>query len=91
MAASLTQRARRRGPLSFSGSNSLGDHRSSVPGPLHARADTAWRSRRVPRRFCLQEQGGELVVEDAKGMRTKDYVIKRKLMLSVHGIRVSEV
>lgn len=35
--------------------------------------------------------GGELVVEDAKGMRTRDYVIKRKLMLYQHGIRVREV
>lgn len=33
----------------------------------------------------------ELVVEDTKGMRTKDYIIKRKLMLYVHGIRIKEV
>jgi hypothetical protein len=34
---------------------------------------------------------GSLVVEDTKGVRTKDYVIKRKLMLWVHGIRIKEV
>jgi hypothetical protein len=34
---------------------------------------------------------GETVVEDSKGMRTKDYVIKRKLMLYIHGIRIMEV
>lgn len=34
---------------------------------------------------------GENVVEDAKGVRTKDYIIKRKLMLAVHGIRIKEV
>lgn len=34
---------------------------------------------------------GELVVEDAKGMRTDVYKIKRKLMLWRHGIRISEV
>lgn len=34
---------------------------------------------------------GKQVVEDAKGMKTKDYVIKRKLMLWVHGIRIREV
>ena len=34
---------------------------------------------------------GETVVEDAKGVRTKEYVIKRKLMMWVHGIRVKEV
>lgn len=31
------------------------------------------------------------VVEDVKGVRTSTYVIKRKLMLWVHGIRVVEV
>ena len=34
---------------------------------------------------------GVLVVEDAKGVRTKEYRIKRKLMLSVYGIRIKEV
>lgn len=33
----------------------------------------------------------EIVVEDTKGMRTKDYIIKRKLMLERHGIRIREV
>ena len=36
-------------------------------------------------------QNGETVVEDAKGMRTDVYKLKRKLMLYVHGIRISEV
>lgn len=34
---------------------------------------------------------GERIVEDTKGVRTKDYIIKRKLMLWVHGIRIVEV
>ena len=34
---------------------------------------------------------GTDVVEDTKGVRTKDYIIKRKLMLFVHGIRISEI
>lgn len=34
---------------------------------------------------------GVLVVEDTKGIRTKDYIIKRKLMLYIHGIRIREV
>ena len=34
---------------------------------------------------------GENIVEDAKGIRTKDYILKRKLMLAVHGIRIKEV
>lgn len=33
---------------------------------------------------------GKEVVEDAKGMRTRDYIIKRKLMLYIHGIKVQE-
>lgn len=33
---------------------------------------------------------GEYIVEDAKGVRTKEYIIKRKLMLQVHGIRIKE-
>jgi hypothetical protein len=37
------------------------------------------------------KQDGKLVVEDTKGFRTKDYIIKRKLMLWVHGIRIREI
>ena len=33
----------------------------------------------------------EVVVEDTKGFHTKDYIIKRKLMLYIHGIRIREV
>ena len=40
--------------------------------------------------FVYTENGGT-VVEDTKGYRTKDYNIKRKLMLYVHGIRIKEV
>ncbi len=36
-------------------------------------------------------EDGKQVVEDAKGFKTKDYIIKRKLMLWVHGIRIKEV
>lgn len=39
----------------------------------------------------VYQQGNETVVEDTKGMRTTDYVIKRKLMLHVHGIRIREI
>lgn len=34
---------------------------------------------------------GKTVVEDTKGVRTKEYIIKRKLMLAVHGIRIKEI
>lgn len=33
---------------------------------------------------------GKVVVEDAKGMRTDKYIIKRKLMLYIHGIKIQE-
>lgn len=39
----------------------------------------------------VYRQGDELIVEDAKGVKTKDYIIKRKLMLWVHGIQIKEV
>jgi len=35
-------------------------------------------------------QNGEIVVEDTKGFRTNDYIVKRKLMLWIHGIRIKE-
>ena len=38
----------------------------------------------------MYEQNGKVVVEDTKGMRTKEYVIKRKLMLYKYGIRIKE-
>ena len=35
--------------------------------------------------------GWRRVVEDVKGMRTREYVLKRKLMLMVHGVAIREV
>lgn len=34
---------------------------------------------------------GERVIEDVKGVKTRDYIIKRKLMLQIYGISVKEV
>ena len=34
---------------------------------------------------------GKMVVEDVKGKRTREYIIKRKLMLWRHGIKIVEV
>ena len=36
-------------------------------------------------------ENGKTVVEDTKGVKTKDYIIKRKLMLYVHGIQIKEI
>ena len=38
----------------------------------------------------FDNEKNELVVEDTKGFRTTEYVIKRKLMLHEHGIRIKE-
>lgn len=34
---------------------------------------------------------GKVIVEDTKGFRTKEYIIKRKLMLYVHHIQIKEI
>jgi hypothetical protein len=34
---------------------------------------------------------GQRVVEDTKGMRTTDYIIKRKLMRYLKGIAIKEI
>ena len=39
----------------------------------------------------VYKKDGKTVVEDTKGFKTKDYIIKRKLMLFMNGIRVVEV
>ena len=41
--------------------------------------------------FVYIDTNGDTVVEDTKGFRTNDYIIKRKLMLYRHGIRIREV
>lgn len=33
----------------------------------------------------------ELIVEDVKGVKTKEYILKRKMMLYFHNIRIREV
>ena len=40
--------------------------------------------------FVYRDNGTQ-VVEDTKGFRTEAYIIKRKLMLHIHGIRIKEV
>lgn len=40
--------------------------------------------------FVYTDKAGQIVVEDCKGLRTKEYIIKRKLMLHEYGIRIKE-
>ena len=39
----------------------------------------------------IDNETGQQVVEDVKGFRTKEYKIKKKLMLYIHGIKIKEV
>ncbi|MFM7010858.1 MAG: DUF1064 domain-containing protein [Betaproteobacteria bacterium] len=41
--------------------------------------------------FVYVDVDGNQVVEDVKGVRTRDYALKAKLMKAVHGIAVREV
>ena len=40
--------------------------------------------------YC-DEETGDLIVEDTKGVRTPEYIIKRKMLLYFYGIRIREV
>lgn len=55
-----------------------------------------------PGRKCLERpcvyvadfvyrKNGQEIVEDTKGVKTPEYIIKRKLMLYIHGIKIREV
>ena len=78
--------------------------REQVPYELipsqYADAGTDLKGR--PVRVCIEksckyvadfvyDMDGRTIVEDTKGVRTKEYIIKRKLMLYLHGIRIKEV
>lgn len=41
--------------------------------------------------FTYWDDAGKLRVIDAKGFRTQQYIIRRKLMLFIHKIRIEEV
>lgn len=41
--------------------------------------------------FDYTTKDGKHIVEDTKGMRLQDYIIKRKLMLHKYGIRITEI
>lgn len=36
-------------------------------------------------------ENGKQIVEDAKGFRTKEYILKRKMLLYLQGIQIKEV
>lgn len=41
--------------------------------------------------FVYTDKDGNTIVEDVKGMRTREYKIKRKLLLYIHNIRINEI
>lgn len=41
--------------------------------------------------FVYKNDKGEIVVEDTKGFRTPEYIIKRKLILYKYGIEIVEI
>lgn len=41
--------------------------------------------------FVYNDKDGNEIVEDAKGMKTKEYRIKKKMMLYFHKIKIQEV
>lgn len=41
--------------------------------------------------FAYKDKTGREIVEDSKGMKTQQYIIRRKLMLYMHGVEVKEV
>lgn len=63
----------------------IGKRGAYKPGPLVERECSYLAD------FVYKTRDGKTVVEDTKGIRTKDYIIKRKLMLYIHGIRIKEV
>ena len=59
--------------------NRLKDGNRCIEKPVKYKADFVYK------------ENGSVIVEDTKGVKTKDYIIKRKLMLHVHGIKIKEV
>ena len=62
-----------------------------IPAQKNAEGKVIAKSVRYFADFVYTDRNGETVVEDAKGMVTDVYKLKKKLMLYVHGIEVKEV
>lgn len=61
-----------------------------VPAQRDAKGKLVERPVKYIADFVYLDQG-EMVVEDVKGKATREFIIKRKLMLERHGIRIQEV
>ena len=81
-------------------SGEIKDLRLQTPYELipsqYAMIDGKWKCIERPCKYIadftyIDCSSGQLVVEDTKGMRTKEYVIKRKLMFQKYGIMIKEI
>lgn len=61
-----------------------------VPAQRDAEGNLLEHSCRYIADFVYNDKDGNQVVEDTKGYRTPEYIIKRKLMLMIYGIRIIE-
>jgi hypothetical protein len=41
--------------------------------------------------FVYNDKNGVKIVEDTKGLKTKDYILKRKMLLYFKGIKIKEI
>ena len=63
---------------------------------IPAQYETVGKRKKCVERACVYIadfvyfQDGKAIVEDCKGAKTREYIIKRKLMLERYGIRVKE-
>lgn len=62
-----------------------------LPKQLDKRGKTVERAVNYKADFVYMDQYGVPIVEDVKGVKTKEYILKRKMMLYFHGIRIKEV
>ena len=75
--------------------NYIKDLRTQVPYELIPPQKGALRNERAVKYVAdfvyWDNEKEQEVVEDTKGFRTKEYIIKRKLMKYIHGIEVVEI
>lgn len=62
-----------------------------VPKSVDRNGKVIERAARYYADFRYIDSNGNCVVEDAKGVRTPEYVLKRKIMLWRYGIQIKEV
>ena len=88
--ASKVERARAQELLALERMGAIRRLRMQVPFEL-VPAQEGEKPVRYVADFVYEDDQDRTVVEDAKGFRTPTYVIKRKLMLWRHGIRIVEI